>query len=137
MYDQCLFKYENGNLISYKNLNELYKKEKVKAIAQINSNEYALLSQKKGVVYGTNDYIIFYDMITDKKIKSLKIGNGERYGNLLLLNKENLIVFRDYSLVLIDVKNRKTNKNTINNIINHILYIFYSPELQYWNTYNL
>ena len=110
VYDQCLFKYENGNLISYKNLNELYKKEKVKAIAQINSNEYALLSQKKGVVYGTNDYIIFYDMITDKKIKSLKIGNGERYGNLLLLNKENLIVFRDYSLVLIDVKNRKTNK---------------------------
>ena len=72
VYDHYLCKYENGKLTNYKKLNDLFKKEKIKKISQITSNEYALLSKKKG----NNDYIIFYDMCSDKKIKKLKIGNS-------------------------------------------------------------
>ena len=110
VYDKYLYKYEKGQLISYKKLNDLYKKENIKVISQINSNEYALLSTKKGIIYGKNDYIIFYDMNADKKLKKLKIGNGERYGNLFLLNKDNLIAFKESSIILIDTHKRNIKK---------------------------
>ena len=110
VYDKYLYKYEKGQLISYKKLNDLYKKENIKVISQINSNEYALLSTKKGIIYGKNDYIIFYDMNADKKLKKLKIGNGERYGSLFLLNKDNLIAFKESSIILIDTHKRNIKK---------------------------
>ena len=106
VYDHYLCKYENGKLTNYKKLNDLFKKEKIKKISQITSNEYALLSIKKG----NNDYIIFYDMCSDKKIKKLKIGNGEGYEGLFLLNKENLIVFRGKSIILIDTYKRNIKR---------------------------
>lgn len=106
VYDHYLCKYENGKLTNYKKLNDLFKKEKIKKISQITSNEYALLSIKKG----NNDYIIFYDMCSDKKIKKLKIGNGEGYEELFLLNKDNLIVFRGKSIILIDTYKRNIKR---------------------------
>lgn len=106
VYDHYLCKYENGKLTNYKKLNDLFKKEKIKKISQITSNEYALLSIKKG----NDDYIIFYDMCSDKKIKKLKIGNGEGYEELFLLNKDNLIVFRGKSIILIDTYKRNIKR---------------------------
>ena len=106
VYDHYLCKYENGKLTNYKKLNDLFKKENIKKIYQITSNEYALLSKKKG----NNDYIIFYDMCSDKKIKKLKIGNSERYTELFLLNKDNLIVFRGKSIILIDTYKRNIKR---------------------------
>lgn len=110
VYDKYLYKYEKGQLISYKKLNDLYKKKKIKMISQINFNEYALLSKKTGKIYGENDYIIFYDMITDKELKKLKIGKAERYGKIFLLNKDNLIALRENSIILIDTHQRNIKR---------------------------
>ena len=108
---KLLYKYDNGKLISYKNLNELDKKESISFLCQINENEYALFSEKKGILYGTNNYLIFYDMKNEKKIKSIKIGDGKKvFSNFFLLNKDNLIIFGSDSNILVDVKNKKIKK---------------------------
>ena len=105
---KLLYKYDNGKLISYKNLNELDKKESISFLCQINENEYALFSEKKGILYGTNNYLIFYDMKNEKKIKSIKIGDGKIvFSNFFLLNKDNLMIFGNDSNILVDVKNKK------------------------------
>lgn len=105
---KLLYKYDNGKLISYKNLNELDKKESISFLCQINENEYALFSEKKGILYGTNNYLIFYDMKNEKKIKSIKIGDGKKvFSNFFLLNKDNLIIFGNDSNILVDVNNKK------------------------------
>ena len=108
---RLLYKYDNGKLISYKNLDELYKKESFRFLCQINENEYALFSEKKGILYGTNNYLIFYDMKNEKTIKSIKIGDGEKtFSDFFLLNKDNLIIFGNDSNILVDVKNKKIKK---------------------------
>lgn len=108
---KLLYKYDNGKLISYKNLNEIDKKENFRFLCQINENELALFSEKKGILYGTNNYLIFYDMNNEKTIKSIKIGDGEKvFSDLYLLNKDNLIIFGNDSIILVDVKNKKIKK---------------------------
>ena len=112
-----LYKYEENKLISYKDITTLYKNENVEAICQITENEYALLSRKKGLISGETCYIIFYDMKNDKKIKSLKIGKGDKYYcEMFLLNETNLISSGKDFIVLIDIKKR--------NIIKEIKYEF-------------
>ena len=77
----------------------------------INENEYALFSEKKGILYGTNNYLIFYDMKNEKKIKSIKIGDGKIvFSDFSLLNKDNLIIFGNDSNILVDVNNKKIKK---------------------------
>ena len=106
-----LYKYEENKLISYKDITTLYKNENVEEICQLTENEYALFSKKKGVISGETYYIIFYDMKNDKKIKSLKIGKGDKYyGQMLLLNETNLIISGEEFIVLVDVKNKKVIK---------------------------
>ena len=106
-----LYKYEENKLISYKDLTRLYKKEDIYGICQITENEYALFSRKTKVISGEICYIIFYDMKVDKKIKSLKIGKGEKfYDDMLLLNETSLIINKIDFIVLIDVKNRNIIK---------------------------
>ena len=116
---QCyLYKYDNDKLISFKDLSKLFHKESVLFLCQINESEYALFSCKKGIIYGTNNHLIFYDMKNEKRIKSLKIGDGEKcFGDFFLLNKENLIIFGNDSNILVDVKNRK--------IKNEFIYVLY------------
>ena len=112
-----LYKYEDNKLISYKDITTLYKNENVEEICQITENEYALFSKKKGVISGETYYIIFYDMKNDKKIKSLKIGKGDKYYcEMFLLNETNLISSGEDFIVLIDIKKR--------NIIKEIKYEF-------------
>ena len=108
---KLLYKYDNGKLISYKNLNKFYEKESISFLCQINENEFALCSDKKGILYGTNNYLIFYDMKNEKKIKSIKIGDGKKiFFDFFLLNKDNLIIFGNESTILVDVKNKKIKK---------------------------
>ena len=105
---RLLYKYDNGKLISYKNIKELFFKESVDFLYQINENEYVLFSNKKGIIYGTNNYLLFYDMKNDKKIKSLKIGDGKKnFCNFFSLSKDILIIFGFDSNLLVDVKNKK------------------------------
>ena len=101
-----LYKYDSGKLIFYKSLNELYKKEKIQEICQINEKEFVFYVNQKGKIYGTNDYLIFYDIESDKKIKTLKVGRGENLYEMYLASEDNLIIKGENNIILIDVKNR-------------------------------
>ena len=103
-----LYKYENCALKQYKDLKKIYEKENVYCLCQLTENEYVFSSRRKGLLFGYKCYLIFYDIQNDKTIKSLKLGDDKNYyGELFLLNKENLIV-SGYNMVgLIDIKNRK------------------------------
>ena len=119
VYDKYLYKYEKGKLICYKNLNELYKNENIRDLCQITDDEYIFIAEKKGLIYGKNDYLSFYDMKNNKKIKTLKLGDaGKYYKNLFLLNKDNLIVFGYNSIILVGIKNK-----TIIKVFNYSIYI--------------
>ena len=105
---RLLYKYDNGKLICYKNIKELYEKESVHFLYQMNENEYVLFSERKGIIYGTNNYLIFYDMKNEKRIKSIKIGDGKKcFSDFFSLNKDILIIFGNDSYILVDVKNKK------------------------------
>ena len=105
-----LYLYDNKQLLQYKDINELYQKEKFKNLCQINDNEIVFYVTKKGKLYGENDFLIFYDIKMDKEIKILKIGNGENSKDMLLINKENLFIERDENIIIIDTQNRNIKK---------------------------
>ena len=110
-FSKELYSYENGKLIFYKNINKLYKKEKIGDICKIKDNEFVFYITQKGKIYGENDYIIFYDIQSDEKINSLKVGNGENIQEMYLANKENLLISKDYDIIiLVDTINRKIKK---------------------------
>ena len=101
---RSLYKYENDKLISYKELDTLYKTEDVNDLCQITENEYVLFIRKKGVL-GENCSIIFYDMQNDKKIKTVKVGKGDKYyGQMILINDTNLIIQGEEFIVLVDIQ---------------------------------
>lgn len=105
---RLLYKYDNGKLISYKDIKEIFKKESVEFLYQINENEYVLFSNRKGIIYGTNNYLVFYDMKNEKRIKSVKIGDGKKdFFDFFSLNKDILIILGRDSHLLVDVKNKK------------------------------
>lgn len=109
-YSYLLFKYENGKLMFIKDISDIYDKEFVRGICQINEKEFAFYINKKGIIYGTNDFIIFYDIEKGKIIKSLKVGKGENSNEMYLFNKETLLVSGDSSIILVDPKNKKILK---------------------------
>ena len=111
MTQEGLYKYDKDKLLLYKDLHKLYKDENIYGIIQLSDDEYALASTKKGKIYRENNYLIFYDMKNDKKLKTLKLGDSEKmYDNFLLLNKNDLIVIGMDSVILVDVKNKKVKK---------------------------
>ena len=111
MTQEGLYKYDKDKLLLYKDLHKLYVDEKICGLIQLTEDEYALASIKKGKIYGENNYLIFYDMKNDKKIKTLKLGDGEKmYNDFLSLNKDNLIVIGMDYVILVDVKNKKVIK---------------------------
>ena len=113
-----LYTYDKGKLIFYKNIHNIYKERSSrkdkgdysKNICHINGNEFVLYVCKKGKIYGSNEYLIFYNMQNDQEIKQLKVGKGENGDNMTLINKENLIVEGEKTIILIDVKNRTIKK---------------------------
>ena len=103
-----LFNYDKGKLLFSKNLDQLYiNEERIENICQINDIEYVLYTNQKGKIYGTNDNLIFYDMQSNKKIKTLKVGKGENSYEMFLFNNEKLIIGGDNSIKLIDIKIKK------------------------------
>ena len=105
--DYELYKYEKGELISYKDLTTLYKNVCVEDICPLTENEYVLFSRKKRANSGEICFVIFYDMLNNKKIRTLKIGKGRIYLSVMfLLNEDNLITSGKNFIVVIDVKDR-------------------------------
>lgn len=118
-----LYNYDKDKLIINKNIAKLYKDEGIENICYIHDNEYAFYTKKKGKIFGTNYYIIFYDMQINKKIKELKIKRGDiTYTFDMVLNKDTLIVDgKDDKIVLIDTKIRKIKKEiNLSLVISHI-----------------
>ena len=113
-----LYTYDKDKLIFYKNINKIYKErpnrkyqgDYAKNICHINGDEFILYVNKKGKLYGRNECLIFYDMKNNKEIKSLKVGKGENSNNMVLVNKENLLVEGEKSTILVNVKKRKITK---------------------------
>lgn len=107
-----LYKYDKDKLIINKNIAKLYKDEGIENICYIHDNEYAFYTKKKGKIFGTNYYIIFYDMKNNKKIKELKIKRGDIVPTYdMVLNKDTLIIDgKDDTIILIDTKIRKIKK---------------------------
>ena len=63
-------------------------------------------------------------MPSDKKIKTLKVDNSKTYITMFLLNKDNLIIPFEESIILIDVKNRIIkNKFKYNFRFSKLIYI--------------
>ena len=107
-WKKMIYKYDNNQLIFYKNINEFYNSQKeIYNCLQINENEYAFYTLEKGKVFGESDFILFYNIETDKIIEKLKVGKGENNHEMTLLNKDNLIISGNGTIILIDIKDRK------------------------------
>ena len=113
-----LYTYDKDKLIFYKNINKIYKErpnrkyqgDYAKNICHINEDEFILYVNKKGKLYGRNECLIFYDMKNNKEIKSLKVGKGENSNDMVLVNKETLLVGGEKSTILVNIKKRKITK---------------------------
>ena len=117
-----LYSYEGGKLKKYKDITNIYEKEGVQEICQIKENEYVFLCYQKGVIYGNNNYLIFYDNQNDKIIKKIKVGDDKCKLDMFLMNENNLIVEGiKGSIIVIDIQNRQIRKEYKYNI--YIKYI--------------
>jgi len=67
----------------------------------INENEIVIYCTKKGKIYGENAFLLFFN-IKNEELKKLKLGDHDDGGQMLLFDKNNLIVERKGKLVLID-----------------------------------
>ena len=102
-----LYFYEQGKLVFDKELPYYQYDEGIKRIYPINEDEHILFTEKNRLTYDNNDFLIFYDIKNNKRIKTLKVGNGDHGYNMLLINKNNLIVTGESGkFFLIDTKNR-------------------------------
>ena len=72
----------------------------------LNENEIVLLYNKEGILTGSKDYLLFYDIKKYKDIKKLRLGHYDSDYELLLLNDNNLIVILGNKLNLINTKSR-------------------------------
>ena len=128
-----LYSYEGGKLKKYKDITNIYEKEGVQEICQIKENEYVFLCYQKGVIYGNNNYLIFYDNQNDKIIKKIKVGDDKCKLDMFLMNENNLIVEGiKGSIIVIDIQNRQKRKEYKYNIkieyivgLNEKLFLYY------------
>ena len=109
-WENEIFTYDKGQLVFYKNIHKFYRDIKAKNMIQINENEYVFYAKQKGKIYGENDFLIFYDIQTGNVLKKLKVGKGENGTEMLLLNKDILLIQGNETVILIDIKNRKISK---------------------------
>ena len=116
-YEEEIYSYDNANLLFYKNIHHLKKEKGMDNICLINKNEIAFYAEQKGKIYGTNEYVYFYDIQNNKKFKKFKVGNGQKYHDFLLINKDRLLFSRNEIIILFDVKNR-TKLNEFKMILN-------------------
>ena len=103
-----IYSYSKENFFMEKDISELMDKQKSENICFINKNEFALSSIQKGFFTGENLYINFYDINSEKIIKSIKIGKTEDAdGEMFLANERNLLFNKGYCLyAIVDVKSK-------------------------------
>ena len=102
------YSYEKGKLIDKKNNG--FDNTKIDGctcdICRINNNEIAFLYYKKGLVFGFNEFLLFYDILNYKNIKNLKLGDGSGANFMELMNENTLILERNSKIVIIDTTKR-------------------------------
>ena len=108
--EEELYTYNKRKLIFYKNISKLYKDKCIENICHIEDTEYALYVNQKGKIFGTNDFLIFYDMKYEREIKKLKVCTGKNRYEMLLIKKDTLIIEGNENIILIDPKTRTTKK---------------------------
>ena len=118
--EQELYTYNNNKLIPYKNIEKLNKDENINNALQIDENEY--------IFYGKNEdfkFLLFYDIEKALTIKKLKVSDTDKHDfDMLLINRDKLIVRGDESIVLIDTKNREIiEEYKMNLFINHMIFL--------------
>ena len=64
-----IYKYENGKLIFFKNIEKFKKDKEITNFCQVGDNEYVYYAKLKGKMYGQNDFLIFFDMQNESVIK--------------------------------------------------------------------
>ena len=137
-----LYSYDKGQLVFLKDIYKIIQGEHIRNICHVGDNEYIFyITGRKGAAYDENDYLIFYDIENNKEIKKLKVGKGQNSNDMILINKNNLLLIvkeKKTELALIDVKNKiiknkfKLDIDDIDNIIilneNKFLYINHEIE---------
>ena len=71
---------------------------------RIDEKEYVFYIKEEGKLYDEKNFIIFYDISTEKIIEKLKVGNGENDNGMKLINNNNLIIPGVNTIIFIDVK---------------------------------
>ena len=104
-----LYLYEKNKLTEDINM-VLDEKESIMSLCKINEDEIGIKVTKEGLIFGSNDYVIFFHLKKNKKIKSLKVGKNCPLGGIFLINKDNILVGEDDKLIIIDTKSRNIKK---------------------------
>ena len=108
-----IYKYEKEQFYLFKDISSFWDKEGIDEICQINQNELALYSKKKGKLFGYNEFLVFYDMNSEKITKTIKVGNGENLtSEIFLINEDHLLFEKENNYIIVDIKN-KIIKSTI------------------------
>lgn len=101
-----IYSYNHEMLVMMKDLSELMDKEDSKYICFINKNEFAIFARKKNFFTGEKFYLKFYDINSDKLIKSITIGK-QLGGEMFLANKSNLLVEKgDCLYAVVDINSK-------------------------------
>lgn len=103
-----IYSYKNDKLIEESNI-KINNKFYIINVCSINENEIALYCTKKGKIYGENAYLQFFN-IKNQELKKLKLGDYDNGKQMLLFDKNNLIVERNGKLVLIDPVKKSIKK---------------------------
>ena len=77
----------------------------------LNENEIAIYYDEDGYIYGTNNFLLFYDMKNYKKIKTLKVGGYNNGGHMCLFNEKLIIINMMENLIIVDFKSKKMVNN--------------------------
>ena len=76
----------------------------------INKNEIAIHYEEEGKIWGSTDFLMFYDIKNNKEIKTLKLGDGCAAEDICLINDNYLASSCGTGFRIIDIKNRKLIK---------------------------
>ena len=104
-----LYIYERDKLTCVKNLENIYENAGIGTTLQINENEIVIYCQQSGKLFGEYDALLLFDLETDKKINTLKLGDATREHKMFFAGGDNLLVDRGNiygcKILLVDIKN--------------------------------
>ena len=112
VYNYYIYLYEKEQFKKYINITDIYEKENVINICQINNNEFVLFTRQKIKILGKYDFLLYYDAKNNKILKKIKIGKKDEHywdkTNMYYHGNDNLILERDSisgpKFLLVDIK---------------------------------